>query len=492
MGHYTGQALAVTLGGVALPGIREVTIPEEHPAPDTTHAPDAHGTSIPGGITYHNGCTMLFVDQSGETSWKALPGGTVGALAVYPEGNVVGKRTITMTIVVTNRDRVMAYDNAVVFTVTFNATVYEEGAVAPVVESCLISGEPTPAVIATYQPEPVVVEGATVQGLWVQGLDTDGDYAYISSFAYYDIAQDHNVIDRVPLTSGGEMLTGSLTRDLRYENADGWQGLVYNIRVHGDYVYAGGVNGLWILDKATLTLVGRCDYMELGWEDAPYINVLDVSADGNYVYVGGSGFGAAVIDVSNKAVPTAVWYDSYVDCEMLVLDEPYLYVVDDFWQFAVYDVTIPATPNKVLADNALFVGKSNTAAHSVANDIGAFAAAADEVSVLSVATPANATELARITITPADDYVAAVGASLAGMYLMVLVFDVGEGFMGQAKVLYYDISNPENPALFYTLNVGDPGNEDEEGWLRSFEDRYLLVSNNLNGTMAVIDSCLPN
>ena len=127
MGHYTGQGLAVTLGGVALPGIREISIPEEHPAPDTTHAPDAHGTSIPGGITYHNGCTMLFVDQSGETSWKALPGGTVGTLAIYPEGIADGKRKITMTIVVTNRDRVMAYDNAVVFTVTFNATRYRAG-----------------------------------------------------------------------------------------------------------------------------------------------------------------------------------------------------------------------------------------------------------------------------------------------------------------------------------------------------------------------------
>ncbi len=127
MAHYTGALLAVTLDGSPLDGIRAVTIPEEHPSPDTTHAPDAHGTSIPGGITYHNGCTMLFVDQSGETSWKALPGGTVGTLVVYPEGNVVGKRTITMTIVVTNRDRVMAYDNAVVFTVTFNATRYRAG-----------------------------------------------------------------------------------------------------------------------------------------------------------------------------------------------------------------------------------------------------------------------------------------------------------------------------------------------------------------------------
>lgn len=139
MGHYTGQVLAVTFGGVPLPGIREVSIPEEHPAPDTTHAPDAHGQGIQGGIIYHNGCTMLFVDQSGETSWDALPGGTVGTLAIYPEGIADGKRKITMRIVITNRDRLMSYDNAVVFTVTFNATLYRAG----------ISGEMKALYVAT-------------------------------------------------------------------------------------------------------------------------------------------------------------------------------------------------------------------------------------------------------------------------------------------------------------------------------------------------------
>ena len=129
MAHYTGALLAVTLAGTPLVGIREVNIPEEHPAPDTTHAADTHGTSIPGGITYHNGCTMTFVDDDAEGSWDDLEGGTTGSLIVYPEGNSGGKLKITMDIVVTNRDRVVAYNDAVVFTATFNTTSYTEGTV---------------------------------------------------------------------------------------------------------------------------------------------------------------------------------------------------------------------------------------------------------------------------------------------------------------------------------------------------------------------------
>ena len=129
MAHYTGALLAVTLAASPLAGIREVNIPEEHPAPDTTHAADTHGTSIPGGITYHNGCTMTFVDDNANTSWDALAGGTTGVLIIYPEGNTDGKRKITMDIVVTNRDRVVAYNDVVVFTATFNATSYTEGTV---------------------------------------------------------------------------------------------------------------------------------------------------------------------------------------------------------------------------------------------------------------------------------------------------------------------------------------------------------------------------
>lgn len=126
MTHYTGQALRVELDGVMLPGIREVTIPEEHPAPDTTHTADAHGTSIAGGITYHTG-TVLFVDQSGGTSWNALAPGTIGTLIVYPQGKVIGKPKVTMSIVVTERDRVLDFTNAVPFMVTFKVNSYRTG-----------------------------------------------------------------------------------------------------------------------------------------------------------------------------------------------------------------------------------------------------------------------------------------------------------------------------------------------------------------------------
>lgn len=131
MAHYTGALLAAELGATGLVGIRAVTIPEEHPAPDTTHAADTHGTSIPGGITYHNGCTMEFVDDDGEVSFDALVGGTTGTLVVYPEGKTTGKRTVTMAIVVTKRDRKITYNEATTFVVTFNANSYTEGTYAP-------------------------------------------------------------------------------------------------------------------------------------------------------------------------------------------------------------------------------------------------------------------------------------------------------------------------------------------------------------------------
>ena len=127
MAHYTGVLLAAELGSTALPGIRAVTIPEEHPAPDTTHAADTHGTSIPGGITYHNGCTMEFVDDDGEASFDALEGGTTGTLTVYPDGKTNLKRSIAMAIVVTKRDRKVAYNEATTFVATFNANSYTEG-----------------------------------------------------------------------------------------------------------------------------------------------------------------------------------------------------------------------------------------------------------------------------------------------------------------------------------------------------------------------------
>lgn len=127
MTHYTGALLEVTLDGGDLDGIRAVTIPEEHPAPDVTHATDTHGQSIAGGITYHNGCTMEFVDDDAEASWDALPGGTEGELVVYPDGAAGNTDPITMDIIVTKRDRKVAYQEATLFVVTFNAISYSAG-----------------------------------------------------------------------------------------------------------------------------------------------------------------------------------------------------------------------------------------------------------------------------------------------------------------------------------------------------------------------------
>lgn len=471
--------LAFTLVGLALEKYGAVVSDADNVTTDTVPNPDTKTFPLKRGFT-NQAYALIFKGEA------LSPYGVWPGQYVIPRGVFDGEPQPTF-----------AKDGRVGLEIEFRALEdatqvaaqrlgWLEVQVSPV--TCLGTETITPAVIATYNPEPIVVGGATLGGTWVQGLDTDGLYAYLSSFFYYSGATDRNVIDRVPLSELGVMLTGALTRDLRYENATGWQGLVYNVRVKGNYVYGGGINGLWILDKRTMTLVGRCDYMELGWGDAPYINVLDISRDECYAFVGGSGFGMAVIDISNKTAPTVVFYDDLVDVEMLALQEPYLYIADDSWQFVVYDVSTPATPVKVLEDNLLFEGQFNPTGQYVGNDIAVFTASTDTVSILDIADPTSVSELSQITITPANDYAVVLGARLAGLYLILLVIDMVSGGNGQAKVLYYDVTDPETPSLTYTLNVGATGNEDEEGWLRGFY-QYLLVSNNLVSQMAVIDSC---
>jgi hypothetical protein len=129
MTHYVGQAMEVELtSGGAITGVREVNIPEDHPAPDVTHAGDTHGQSIPGDITYRNGCSMTIVDDDGEAAWDALVPGTEDTLKFYPRGKVAGQQEISGAMVITNRSRVVQYNDAVVFTVTFNLNSFSDGA----------------------------------------------------------------------------------------------------------------------------------------------------------------------------------------------------------------------------------------------------------------------------------------------------------------------------------------------------------------------------
>jgi len=120
MAHYTGADQDFYFEDVEMEEVREVNIPEDHPSPDTTHAGDNDGTSIPGGITYRNGCTATFVCDDGEATWDALAPGLTGTLDYYPLGKVSTKPHIYGEIVITNRTRVVSYSDHVVFTITFN------------------------------------------------------------------------------------------------------------------------------------------------------------------------------------------------------------------------------------------------------------------------------------------------------------------------------------------------------------------------------------
>ena len=89
----------------------------------------------------------------------------------------------------------------------------------------------------------------------------------------------------------------------------------------------------------------RCEYVAEPWNDAPFLQQIVLSADGQYVYAGGSGFGMAVFDISDPDDPACLYYNPDYDCEYLVYDgERYLYVVDDSFSFAVFDMRLPASP----------------------------------------------------------------------------------------------------------------------------------------------------
>ena len=122
MAHYTGADMVLKLDGSQLSEVREVNIPEDHPAPDTTHAADDDGTSIPGGITYRVGCTATFVDDDAGATWALVPAGTTGEMQLYPLGIETDNPEITGDIVITNRTRLVPYNDVVVFTITFNIT----------------------------------------------------------------------------------------------------------------------------------------------------------------------------------------------------------------------------------------------------------------------------------------------------------------------------------------------------------------------------------
>lgn len=122
MAHYTGSDMELELDDSVLSELRELNIPEDHPAPDTTHAADDDGTSIPGGITYRVGCTATFVDDDAGATWALVPSGTTGTMEFYPLGRQDGYPEIIGDIVITNRTRLVPYNDVVVFTITFNIT----------------------------------------------------------------------------------------------------------------------------------------------------------------------------------------------------------------------------------------------------------------------------------------------------------------------------------------------------------------------------------
>jgi hypothetical protein len=488
MAHYTGQALVVELDGVALDAIRAVEIPDEQPALDVTHAGDAHGQSIPVGTTYRNGCTMEFVDDDSETAWQCVPAGTRGELVVYPRGLVSGAPVLTMNSLITHRERPLKYDDAALFGVTFNARDYSKS-----VGACLLSGDPTPDVIATYDPDAVVVGGQTVQGVVAQGLDTDGAVMYVSAYTYYDVGDSRHVIDRVPIADDGEMLTGALARDARVETTAGSAGVIEDVRVTADYVYGVGADGLWIWNKA-LTLVGRCDATGMTPHDA-YLHTLEVRADERFVFAGGSDRGVAIFDVSSKAAPVLVWYGTPgTGSEMLAWRAPYLYTADYDWNFTIYEVRTPSAPVLVSETTDLFEGYTFPAAQAInrTGALGAFSAAEDTVALVDLTDPAAPTVVGTITETADPGYIVQiVGAQFAGKYVAVSLFykDAGTG-AGVGAVYLYDISAPATPVLVESLEAVTQ--TDTQGRLRVLRDRYLLGCYGLDNPVVVIDCCMPN
>lgn len=129
MAKYTGNALAVTVGGSDLTNLISCEVNESAATYDTTVVGESAETHLPGKTSAQ--CTINFLDDSGEASFDALlPGGSY-TIVVFPRGKTAGFQKRTFTATVTGRQRPVSHNAAVPVTVTMQVNGAITEGVAP-------------------------------------------------------------------------------------------------------------------------------------------------------------------------------------------------------------------------------------------------------------------------------------------------------------------------------------------------------------------------
>lgn len=353
--------------------------------------------------------------------------------------------------------------------------------------SCLFDPDGTPAleVIATYDTlaEDTLPEGT--QRL-LYGIAADDTHIFQT---YYDVSTGTAKVFKIPYRNNEGVFTGSLTGASWGSIESSYVGMSnepFACAVDDNYVYVGTERGLFILDKSTLTQLGACEYIAEPWNGAPFLQQIILSADGQYVYGGGSGFGMAVFDISDPENPTYLYYDALHDCEYLVYDgERYLYVVDDSWSFAVFDMSLPASPVLAYFSDQIFGGTNYQCGGHLSEDVLALGEVDGEARVqLFNVSDRTDPVLLYSYLLPGSVLDTIYDVWVVGDYLLVLTADAGSQRLLLIKRGTYSIIEE--------LQLNDFPDRSSYGFCHVLvvDDRYVIV-NLLQLYVAVIDCCAP-
>ena len=415
-------------------------------------------------------------------------------LDIMPEGACVGKERWNISrFVVDTLNFSFPHDNLMLIQFSWHGWEPTRLRVVAEEDSCLldVDGEPAPAIMATYDTfSEDTIGPATTR--WLYGVAADATHMYLVYADLHDSTELYSPkLLKIPYRDGDGIFEGELSGAI-------W-GLVessyversnepFDCVLDENHVYVGTELGLFILDKTTLAQVGACEYVAAPWDDAPFLQHVILSADGRYIFGGGSGFGMAVFDVSNPANPTCIYYNPDRDCEYLVYDDArYLLVVDDAWSFAVFDMSTPSSPAEVFFSDELFNGTGyhcGNAYHSGLVALGEVVNG-DQASVVlfDVSDPGAVTLYDSVALGLGYEEIFDVG--LAGYYLLAMSVDA----LG-----HYVFFNRLGISGWDAIELVIPGAFRETRGVEHLiivANRYVVVSGP-QGYVFVLDACYEN
>jgi len=346
---------------------------------------------------------------------------------------------------------------------------------------CLLAGIPDPSVIATYAP--VLTDEVLC------GVAIDLPYAYVC------IAKDYVApggLHKVLVADGnGVALTGTLSATATMTDTS--IGFAEQCAVSGDYVYIASWNGLFVVNKNTMALVGSCRYIA-GYGDDPFLQHIIISTDGNYAICGGSGFGWAIFDISDPANPAGVFFDGNVDCEELLYTDDHVYIVDDWWHVCIYDIATPASPIKRYESFVLLRGSAHLSGWAISATRNLLVLSdfyGRDVKIYDISTRFTPV-LQSTLVVSADGSYEVQFMQIVGKYLILATLhELSEGGDDLTiQMRFVDISDPTNPTQITTLDfIPDNATKSEDtGWFDVWNDRYIAISAGYTA-VKIIDCC---